>query len=120
MQSGNTLVNLEKLNWPTLEERRLQTKLTIFQKARLNLIDIPVKHLKETTRSTRQFGDGLSYFKEFSDINSHIFSFYPHTSQLWNHVPADVRTCDNLETFKSQINSMDLTYIKKYKMTVKA
>ena len=120
MESGNTLVNLEKLDWPTLEERRLQTKLTIFQKARLNLIDIPVKHLKQTTRSTRQFGDGLSYFKEFSDINSHIFSFYPHTSQLWNHVPADVRTCDNLETFKSQINSMDLTYIKKFKMTVKA
>ena len=119
MESGNTLVNLEKLNWPTLEERRLQTKLTIFQKARLELIDIPVNHLKQTTRSTRQFGDGLSYFKEFSDINSHIFSFYPHTSQLWNHVPSEVRTCKNIETFKSHINTMDLTYIKKNKMTVK-
>ena len=109
---------MDNLNWPTLEERRLQTKLVIFQKARLNLIDIPVDHLTLNTRQTRQGGDGPTYFKEFSKIDSHIYSFYPRTSLLWNHLPTDVRTCDDIEIFKSKIYSMDLTYIKENKITV--
>ena len=32
METGNTRLNLDKLGWPTLEERRLQTKLITFQK----------------------------------------------------------------------------------------
>ena len=63
MESGNSKINLDNLKWPTLEERRLQTKLVIFQKARLNLIDIPVDYLTLKTRQTRQGGDGPTYFK---------------------------------------------------------
>ena len=108
MESGNTKVNLEHLNWPTLEERRLQTKLMIFQKARLNLIDIPTDHLTFNTRQTRQGGDGPTYYREFSKIDSHIHSFYPRTSLLWNHLPTDVRTSTDIEKFKSKIHSINL------------
>ena len=45
MESGAHRFNLDLLGWPLLEERRLQTRLTLFQKARLNLIDIPTDHL---------------------------------------------------------------------------
>ena len=45
METGNTKLNLDKLEWPTLEERRLQTKLTSFQKCRLKHIDVPTDHL---------------------------------------------------------------------------
>jgi len=34
MESGNSAANLKTLGWDTLEERRLQTKLSIFQKGR--------------------------------------------------------------------------------------
>ncbi len=54
METGNTEFNLDSLEWPTLEERRLQTKLTLFQKARLKLIDIPTDHL--TFKVDRQDG----------------------------------------------------------------
>ena len=40
MESGNTLINLKNLGWDTIEERRLQTKVTIFQKGRLGDIGI--------------------------------------------------------------------------------
>ena len=61
METGNTKLILDSLEWPTLEERRLQTKLTLFQKARLKLIDITADHLTFKSRQTRWGGDGQTY-----------------------------------------------------------
>ena len=55
METGNINLNLDTLEWPTLEERRLQTKFTLFQKARLTFIDIPTDHLTFKSRQTRQW-----------------------------------------------------------------
>ena len=68
MEHGNTKINLDNLGWPTLEERRLQTKLVTFQKARLNLIDIPTDHLAFKTRQTRLGGDGSIYQRLLSTL----------------------------------------------------
>ena len=54
MESGAHRFNLDLLGWPKLEVRRLQIKLTLFQKTRLNLIDIPTDHLAIKFRQTRQ------------------------------------------------------------------
>ena len=112
MENGNTKLNLDQLNWPTLEERRLQTKLGIFQKARLKEIDLPTDHLAFTNRPTRQGGDGQTYQKFFSNIDSHRFSFYPHTTNLWNKLPLEVRLETNMDIFTSQVNKIDLVSLK--------
>ena len=61
MESGNTNANLRSLGWSTLEERRLRTKLCIFQKGRLGDIFIPTDHLALRKRTTRRGGDGPTY-----------------------------------------------------------
>ena len=109
METGNTKFNLDSLEWPTLEERRLQTKLTIFQKARLKLIDIPTDHLKFKSRQTRQGGDGQTYQRFNSNVGGHIFSFSPHTTNLWNHLPLGVRLSNDIEEFTSEVKKIDLT-----------
>ena len=112
METGNTQLNLDSLGWQTLEERRLQTKLILFQKSRHNLIDIPTDHLKFKTRLTRQSGDGLTYHRDFSRIDGHIYSFYPHTSLLWNHLPPEIRSVTDVDVFSDMIKSIDLTSLK--------
>ena len=112
MESGNTKVNLGQLNWPTLEERRLQTKLSIFQKARLKQIDIPTDHLKFKSRPTRQGGDGQTYQKYSPNIDSHRYSFFPHTTDLWNKLPLEVRLEQNIEIFTSKVKNIDLASLK--------
>ena len=118
METGNTEFNLDSLEWPTLEERRLQTKLTLFQKARLKLIDIPTDHLTFKSRQTRRGGDGQTYQRLNSNVDSHIYSFFPHTTNLWNQLPLEVRLSNNLEVFTSEVNKTDLTSLSK-KMSVK-
>ena len=58
IETGNSQFNLDSLEWPKLEERKLQTKLNMFQKARLKLIDIPTDHLDFKSRPTRQGVEG--------------------------------------------------------------
>ena len=107
MESGAHRFNLDLLEWPKLEERRLQTKLTLFQKARLNLIDIPTNHLAIKSRQTRQGGGGLTYHREFSKIDSYTFSFFPRTSQIWNNLPPDLKSCTNIENFGKAVSTID-------------
>ena len=112
METGNSKFNLDSLNWPPLEERRLQNKLTIFQKARLNLIDIPTNHLKFKIRQTRRGGEGQQYQRHFSNVDSHIFSFYPHVTNLWNQLPSDLKTSQDIDYFKSKVCNIDLITMK--------
>ena len=107
-----TEFNLNNLGWPTIEERRLQTKFILFQKSRLNLIDIFTDHLKFKTRQTRQSGDGLAYHRDFYRIDGHIYSFYPHTSLLWTYLPAETRGLTDLDAFSDMIKSIDLSNLK--------
>ena len=113
MESGNTNVNLRSLGWSTLEERRLRTKLCIFQKGRLGDIFIPTDHLALRKRTTRRGGDGPTYQKEFSNVDGHIYSFYPSTTRLWNNLPPDLRNCDNYDLFTNKIQSVNLCDLRR-------
>ena len=113
METGNSQKNLETLGWDTLEERRLRTKLTIFQKGRLGDIDIPTDHLALKTRQTRRGGGGPTYQKEFSKVDGHIFSFYPSTTRLWNNLPVDLRNCDKMDNFTNGLNKINVSKLRR-------
>ena len=113
METGNPDRNLKSLGWETLEERRLQSKLTVFQKGRLGQIDIPTDHLILKTRPTRRGGDGPTYQREFSSIDSHIASFYPSSTRLWNNLPLDVRLCNISEKFVDKLKTISLTDLRR-------
>ena len=101
------------LGWDTLEERRLRTKLTIFQKGRFGDIDIPTDHLALKTRQTRRGGGGPTYQKEFSKVDGHIFSFYPSTTRLWNNLPVDLRNCDKIDNFTNGLNKINVSNLRR-------
>ena len=113
MESGNSAANLKTLGWDTLEERRLQTKLSIFQKGRLGDIDIPTDHLILKTRQTRRGGDGPIYQREFSSIDGHIYSFYPSTARLWNNLPLDLRLCNKSDSFANKLKTLNLSDLRR-------
>jgi len=85
-ETGSTQQNYNKLGWKSLEERRLQSKLCTFQKARLNLIDLNLHEIPTKTRATRQ-GEKGSFFRPYSPVNVHFFSFFHQTPILWNSLP---------------------------------
>ena len=57
---------------------------------------------------TRQGGGGPTYDRTFSKIDAHIHSFYPQSSALWNRLPPDLRTSEDLDIFSKGIKKIDL------------
>ena len=112
MEQGESKKNLVSLGWETLEERRLKNKLITFHKARLNLIELDTQQLTFKRRSTRLGGGELAYNRPNSAIDSHIFSFFPSTINLWNHLPATVKSCEDIDTFINLLKSINLTSLK--------
>ena len=112
MEHGNSEKNLKTLGWKTLEERRLQLKMTTFKKAQLNLLDLPLDNLKPKTRQTRQGGDGLSFHRPFSPVNSHMNSFFPHVTQIWNKLPVEARNSTDIDFFTKVLNQINLSEMK--------
>ena len=111
MEHGNSEFNYKTLGWNSLEERRLQSKITTFHKAKLNLLELPLNTIQFKTRTTRQGGAG-SYFRPFSPVNGHFHSFFHQTPQLWNNLPSDLRSCDNFDVFSTRIKSINLVQMK--------
>ena len=99
LEHGNTEINMKKLNWEPLEERRAKIKLNMFYKARTGLVEVPFD--QKTIRSARRAG---SYAIPASTINSHLYSFYPNTIRMWNSLPVEGKSAKNLDTFVSFLN----------------
>jgi len=81
MEQGNSKKNLDTLGW-----ERLQTKLIIFHKVRLKLIDMETGQLSFKTRQTRMGAGEMAYSRPFSSVDSHIFSFFLSTVNIWNRL----------------------------------
>ena len=107
MESGNTKMNMKKLKWKPLEERRAQLKLNILFKAKHGLITIPLNIEKKShihnTRNNNQ-----TYIIPSSNVDSHKYSFFPNTIRLWNALPDTIKNCNSSESFKNNLNKITL------------
>ena len=96
MESGNSQLNYHHLGWPSFVERRLQAKLTILQKARLKLLDLPLDKIQTKSRTMR-LGGVNSFARNCSPVNCHFYLFFPQTTQLWNDLPLDTGSSEDID-----------------------
>ena len=103
---GNTKINMQKLGWEPLEERRAKCKVSLLYKAQNRLIDMPTDFLALNDRKNRN--GGHNYAIPASNVDSHLHSFYPSTVRLWNLLPADTQKCDDITAFKNKLGNITL------------
>ena len=76
------------------------------------MIEIPTGHLDSKERLSRHDGGGPAYFVHFSDIDAHLFSFFPDCINLWNNLPAEVRTCEDIKSYASSLEKINISKIR--------
>ena len=91
----------------TLAERRARIKLKILYKARNGLIHIPSDILKPVSFSTRR--NHLHYTIPQSEVNSHLFSFYPLTIRMWNSLPRHIKITTSSNSFEDALSKIEIT-----------
>ena len=90
---------LLSLNWLTLQQRRLSSRLTIFYKIVNNQLPITFPpYYIPTQYHTRQYHQE-HYIVPQSNTNSHKYSFYPRTIRDWNNLPVSFIESANIDDF---------------------
>ena len=95
---------MNSLNWVPLEERRAKSKLTTLFKTKLGAIDVPIEDLIVSQSKTRR--KNTNYFVPQSSVDSHLHSFFPSSIRLWNSIPDNVKACNTIAGFKSNLQKI--------------
>jgi hypothetical protein len=93
---------LKELKWPTLQQRRTNTKVVMMYRIVHHLIAIPSQMYltPATTRTTR--GHGQKFQIPFSRIECHQNSYFPSAIRTWNNLPAVLISVPTLEAASVQ------------------
>ena len=95
---------LSELQWPSLQERRRQSRLAMLFRIRFNLVDINWKyHLSESTSTTRGHTHSCRFMNPHCSSQAYNSSFFTRTSREWNTLKMDPSDFQTLDAFKSAL-----------------
>ena len=100
--TSSTSEMIANLQWPSLQQRRQDAKVSMIYRIHHNLVDIPTTHLRTTALSTR--GHPLKFFVPYTRTDIYKASFFPSGIRLWNQLPASVVAAATLESFKASLS----------------
>ena len=97
---------LQSLEWESLEHRRNKNMVMMLFKIVNSLVAIPSTQLIPANKTTR--GNRRKYLQIATRTNYHKYSFFPTAITLWNSLPSDISSKEDLDDFKAGVNSINL------------
>ena len=94
---------LNTMNWQTLQERRLRTRLIMFHKVINENIAIPTQNILLQSQSTTRSSRKDSYRQIQCNKDSYKFSFFCQTIKDWNKLSPDITKNTTTESFKGAL-----------------
>ena len=94
---------MNDLEWPLLEHRRKNIRLTLLFKLVNGLVAIPPDDLLTPNVGRTRSASNLDYKQYRCNTNIHMNSFVPRTIKDWNSLPADIKRADSIDKFKQLI-----------------
>ena len=93
------------LNWPSLQLRRLHSRLVMLYKIHHDLVDIKANdYLTPLTTITR--GHDSRYTIPRTSSSRYTCSFFPQTIRDWNNLPFDPAVCISVDSFKAALRDL--------------
>ena len=94
---------LKELKWPTLQQRRTNTKMVMMYRIVHHLIAILSQMYLSTATSRTTRGHDQRFQIPFSRIQSHQNSYFPLAIRTWNNLPAVLISVPTPEAFKVEL-----------------
>ena len=83
------------LNWNTMETHFKHLRLQMLHKIIHNSVDVSLPtYITYRTRHTR--GSDLKFIQPYTAIDAYKYSFFPTSIRLWNYLPRDTISCNNI------------------------
>ncbi len=87
---------LNQLNWPSLEQRRKTSSVTMLFKIHHHLVFVDHNHMIPTRN--------LNFLITYSKTQYHANSFFPRSIRLWNSLPLSWQGSPNIDVFVGQLS----------------
>ena len=96
---------LDKLEWPSLEGRRILSRLVMFHQVVYESIEIERDiYLTPLPRSSRS-GNSRLFLRPHSNCNPHVNSFFPWAIKHWNKLPGNIVDIEDSFKFKTAVRN---------------
>ena len=95
---------LSDLGWRSLENRRINARLTMFYKIVYGLVAIPLPSYFVHPGVYTRHMHPLSYRQIHTSICNYQYSFFLMSVVLWNKLPADLVLVSDLDSFKTGVS----------------
>ena len=93
---------LQKLEWPTLEHRRSNQRLTMMYKVVQGLVAVPASSLEPADTRTRA-NHAFKFRSITTATTQYKHSFFPRTIPEWNNLKKEVAESGSLNIFKDRL-----------------
>ena len=94
---------LRSLDWRSLEQRRVDSRLSMLFKIRHHLVAIDEESCLKRGTGRREH----QYRQLRADKYYTRFSFFPRTVIQWNQLPSHICLAESLDTFKTQVAKIE-------------
>lgn len=94
---------IHSLDWPTLQERRLKTRLHIFYKIINNKIAVPYDNILIPSQSRTRSTHSNTIRQIQCNKDSFKFSFFCRTIKDWNKLPEHITNSTSTEIFRERL-----------------
>ena len=101
--TSRVTVMLHTLDWRTLWQRCVDSRLCMIYKIRNNLVAIEDDKYLQTGTGRRSY----QYRQIRADRDYTRFSFFPRTVIQWNQLPSQTWSAASLEAFKTNVAKVD-------------
>ena len=103
---------LNSLHWPSLEQRRAESRLCMLHRIMYDKVDVDksklfTNRLPKVPRITRR-SHSLKIHKESVTKDCYKFSFVPRTIIQWNNLPRDTIIVSDTSQFRNHLVDIDL------------
>ena len=106
-RTSNVSDMISSLNWPSLQDRRLNSRLVMLYNIYYNLVDIDWKKYLTLHSSTTR-GHSSRFFIPHTSSSAYTSLFFPRTIRNWNNLPVDPAAYPSLDAFKSALRDPGL------------
>ncbi len=94
---------LHQLEWPTLLQRRQQSKVTLLFKVQNNLVAVPAEYHAQPSNPRALLRCPHRLVVPRSEIELHRASFLPSATRLYNTLPNDIGSAASIDAFKALV-----------------
>ena len=98
---------MTKLQWIPLKEQRAKSKVTTLFKAINGQTILPIDDFEMRTSGRTRSGTHIFKLPQ-SNVDCHLYSYFPSTIRLWNNLPITTKLSSSTEDFKKQLENITL------------